>query len=75
MLRHKGETDLRGRKEENLRLAYNDFHNTLTRQENAIKFLPKWTEAFVILSLAGAFGMVLKKPARKYLADLWQKRI
>lgn len=40
-----------------------------------MKYVPKWTEAFIILSVTWTFGMVLKKPAKEYLAKLLQKRI
>ena len=47
------------------RLAHNDFYNLESRQENSFKFLPIWSEAFVITSLVWTFAPVLKKRARK----------
>jgi hypothetical protein len=58
-----------------LRLAHNDFNNKTNRTENALKYLPKWSEAFVILSITWTFALVLKKPACEYLNKLLQKRI
>jgi len=62
-------------KNEEARLAVNDFNNKTNRSENALKFLPKWSEAFVVLAVTWTFALVLKKPARDYLAKLLQKRI
>ena len=62
-------------KNEELRLACNDFNNKTNRSENSLKYLPKWSEAFIILSVTWAFSLVLKKPAREYLGKLIQKRI
>ena len=47
------------------RLAHNDFYNLESRQENSLKYLPIWSEAFVITSIVWTFASVLKKPARK----------
>lgn len=51
-------------KNEELRLACNDFNNKINRSENSLKYLPKWSEAFIILSVTWAFSLVLKKEAR-----------
>ena len=46
------------------RLANNDFVNNESRFENSLKFLPIWSEAFVMMSLAWTFGPVFNKKAR-----------
>ena len=51
-------------KSSDARLANNDFINNESRQENSLKFLPIWSEAFVLISLAWTFGPIFKKRAR-----------
>lgn len=62
-------------KNEEIRLAVNDFNNKQNRQENALKYLPKWSEAFVVLAVTWTFALVLKKPAHEYLGKLLQQRM
>ena len=50
------------------RLAHNDFFNIESRQENSLKYLPIWSEAFVITSLAWTFAPVLTRRAKKQLS-------
>ena len=57
------------------RLANNDFVNNEARFENSLKFLPIWSEAFVLLSLAWTFGPVMNKKARKTLSDAVRARV
>ena len=57
------------------RLAHNDFVNNESRFENSLKFLPIWSEAFVMISLAWTFGPVFNKRARKQLSDALKVRI
>ena len=56
-------------KSSDARLANNDFVNNESRQENSLKFLPIWSEAFVLMSLAWTFGPVFKKKARFQLSE------
>ena len=51
-------------KSSDARLANNDFVNNESRFENSLKFLPIWSEAFVMISLAWTFGPVFRKKAR-----------
>lgn len=43
------------------RLAYNDFISNETRNENSLKFVPLWCEAFVITAISSTFGAILTK--------------
>ena len=47
------------------RLAYNDFYNLESRQENSLKYLPIWSEAFVITSMVWTFAPILNRKARR----------
>lgn len=62
-------------KRNDARLAHNDYYNLESRQENSLKYLPIWSEAFVITSLVWTFAAVLDKKARKQLADAMKTRI
>ena len=57
------------------RLANNDFVNNESRFENSLKFLPIWSEAFVLTSLAWTFGPVFKAKARKQLSEAIKARV
>lgn len=57
------------------RIAINDFIQNENRNENSLKFLPIWIEAFVLTSLSGTFGPVLKRDTRKSLSDLLKAKI
>lgn len=57
------------------RLAHNDFYNLESRQENSLKYLPIWSEAFVITSIVWTFAPVLDRKARKRLSDALKERI
>ena len=57
------------------RLAHNDFFNSEARLENSLKFLPIWSEAFVITSIAWTFGPIFNKRARKELAEALKVKI
>lgn len=62
-------------KRSDARLAHNDFFNLESRQENSLKYLPIWSEAFVITSLVWTFAPVLNKKARQNLSDALKARI
>lgn len=62
-------------KRSDARLAHNDFQGQESRQENSLKYLPIWSEAFVITALTWAFAPVLKKDARRRLSDAMKERI
>lgn len=62
-------------KRSDARLAHNDFYNQESRQENSLKYLPIWSEAFVITSLVWTFASVFKKKARQELSDALKERI
>lgn len=62
-------------KRSDARLAHNDFFNLESRQENSLKYLPIWSEAFVITSLVWTFAPVLNKAARQKLSDALKARI
>lgn len=57
------------------RIAINDFIQNENRNENSLKFLPIWIEAFMLTSLSGTFGPVLKRDTRKSLSDLLRAKI
>lgn len=57
------------------RIAINDFIQNENRQENSLKFLPIWIEAFVLTSLSATFGPVFKRDTRKSLSDLLKAKI
>ena len=57
------------------RLAYNDFYNLESRQENSLKYLAIWSEAFVITSLVWTFAPILTRQAKKQLNVALKERI
>ena len=57
------------------RLAHNDFYNLESRQENSLKYLPIWAEAFVITAIVWTFAPVLTKRARRQLSEALKARI
>jgi hypothetical protein len=43
----------------NFRLAHNDFTSNEARNENSLKFVALWCEAFLLTAIAHSFGAVL----------------
>ena len=62
-------------KRSDARLAHNDFYNLESRQENSLKYLPIWAEAFVITSLAWTFAPIFTAEARQALSEALKTRI
>ena len=52
-----------------LRFACNDILCSESRQENSLKYLALWLEAFVITAIAMTFGPILSKQARLELSQ------
>jgi hypothetical protein len=49
--------------------------NNENRFENSLKFLPIWSEAFVLISLAWTFGPIFNKKARQTLSECIKQRV
>jgi hypothetical protein len=57
------------------RLSHNDFISNETRNENSMKFVAIWCEAFLLTAIAHSFGAVLSSQNRKQLSALLQAKI